>query len=425
MMKHANIFIVLLICALISRAQDTNYARQIMMKLSSDNYSGRGYIDGGIDSAANFLANEFERIGLSPIKDSYLQEFSVEVNNILEAKLSLDGKELLPGKEFILDIHCLDMQGEFKCLMLDEETRTSPKKLSKLNKKATGKILILKRYQAADKDAKNWYDYIAYANPYHAAGAIILDSTGFVYSVAKYSNLQKYFIARLQPSVFPQKKVKNGEIKINSDLVPDYKVNNVIGYLQGQEYPDSFIVICAHYDHVGKMDEAIFPGGNDNASGIAMMLDLAKKIKESRFRPRYSLVLMAFASEEIGLKGSTFFVENPMIDLDKIRFLINLDMVGTGSDGITVVNGGKFEKEFDLMVDINEKGSYLKQVKKRGESCNSDHCPFYQKGVPAVFIYTMGQEYLEYHTVGDKPERVPLTKYDGLFQLLEEFIYSL
>lgn len=424
-MKNLSLILVFCLIAAWVQAQDTTYARAILMKLGSPAFSGRGYIDGGIDSAANFLATEFEKIGLSPIEDSYFQEFEVEVNTIQKAKLSLNGISLVPGKDFILDIHCKDIQGEFKCVVLDEKTRTNDKKIAKLNKKAKGKVLILNRYMAPDKEAQNWYDYIAYYNPYDAAGAVILDSNGFIFSVAKYSELKDYFIARLSPNAFPQKKVKTANIDINSTYIPDYKVNNVIGYLQGREYPDSFIVISAHYDHLGKMDEAIFPGGNDNASGIAMILDLAQEIKESRFRPRYSLVFMAFASEEIGLKGSTYFAENPWFDLNKIRFLINLDMVGTGSDGITVVNAGKFKTEYNLMNEINKKEGYLKQVKKRGESCNSDHCPFYQKGVPAIFIYTMGNEYLEYHTIGDKPERVPLTKYEELFHLLEDFIYAL
>jgi len=424
-MKKLYIILLLTVSTVQIYAQDTTYARQIMKKLGSEEFSGRGYIDGGIDSAAHFLKSEFKRIGLMPVNDSYLQSFRIEVNNINEASLSINGTELEPGSEFILDIHCMDLSGEFKCLLFDESIRTNENKLAKTSKKVAGKVLVMARYEAPDKESAKWYDQIAYRNPYNAAGVIILDSSGFTYSVAKYSNLKKYFIARIHPDVFPQKKVKKAAVNINTTYIPKYEVNNVIGYLQGREYPDSFIVITAHYDHIGKMDKAIFPGANDNASGVAMMLDLAKSIKGMRYRPKYSLVFMAFASEEAGLKGSSYYAENPTIELNRIRFLINLDMVGTGSDGITVVNAGKFPEEYNLMTELNNKSAYLKQVKKRGESCNSDHCPFYKKGVPSIFIYTMGDEYLEYHTVGDKPELVPLTEYEDLFKLLEEFIYSL
>jgi hypothetical protein len=81
--------------------------------------------------------------------------------------------------------------------------------------------------------------------------------------------------------------------------------------------------------------------------------------------------------------------------------------------------------EFKLIHEINEEKQYLKEVKIRGESCNSDHCPFYMKGVPTFFIYTRGEEYLEYHNVNDIPEDLPLTEYEDLFRLLVDFTKAL
>jgi len=105
--------------------------------------------------------------------------------------------------------------------------------------------------------------------------------------------------------------------------------------------------------------------------------------------------------------------------------LINLDMVGTGSTGITVVNGTKFKTEFEKLVEINNENKFISEVKERGEACNSDHCPFYLKGVPSFFIYTTGNEYREYHNIKDCPDAVPLTAYNGLFKLIENFLYDL
>lgn len=424
-MRLIILFFALLLLHTSSYAQDSSYARELMLKLGSNSFSGRGYINGGIDSAAQFISKEYKKIGLSSFGDNYFQEFSIAVNSINKAELSLNKNSLIAGEEFILDIHCKSISSKFSCLLINEKTRTNKKKLSKLSSKAKGKVLILTKYQNKDKEVQKWYDYIAYANPFGAEGCIILDSSGFTYSVAQYQELQNYFIAKIHPDAFPKKKIKKTSVSIETNYNENYKVKNIIGYLQGREYPDSFIVISAHYDHIGKMGDAIFPGGNDNASGVAMMLDLARKIKNIRFRPRYSLIFIAFASEETGLHGSSYLAENPIFELSRIRFMINLDMVGTGSEGITVVNGSIFNNEFSLLQELNEKNNYLSQVKVRGESCNSDHCPFYKKAVPAVFIYTMGKEHLEYHTIGDKAEVVPLTAYEGLFHLLEEFIYSL
>jgi hypothetical protein len=100
-------------------------------------------------------------------------------------------------------------------------------------------------------------------------------------------------------------------------------------------------------------------------------------------------------------------------------------MVGTGSEGITVVNGIAYKGLYDDMVEINAKNNYLPKVKDRGEACNSDHCPFYQKGVKSIFIYTMGKEHLEYHTIDDANDEFPFTAYEGLFRLLTDYVSTL
>jgi Zn-dependent M28 family amino/carboxypeptidase len=135
-------------------------------------------------------------------------------------------------------------------------------------------------------------------------------------------------------------------------------------------------------------------------------------------RPDYSVVFLFFAGEEAGLRGSNHYVENPSIPLKNIRFLLNLDMVSTGSDGIKVVNGPKFIPEFDRLVKLNDSLKLLKTVSPRGESKNSDHYPFYAKEVRCFFIYTLGNEWKEYHTPGDKAEGLPLTAYKEMFRLI-------
>jgi Zn-dependent M28 family amino/carboxypeptidase len=215
-------------------------------------------------------------------------------------------------------------------------------------------------------------------------------------------------------------------ISVQNKFIPQYETRNIAGFVEGSRAADSFLVFTAHYDHLGKMGKDVyFPGANDNASGTAMLLDLARHYSLPENRPAYSILFIACAAEEANLAGSTYFAEHPLIPLDNIRFLVNLDMVGTGSEGITVVNATVFEKEYNLLKEINETGKYLSEVASRGESCNSDHCPFYQKGVPAVFIYTRGREFLEYHNVKDRAVDLPMTAYNGLFRLLTNFLNQL
>lgn len=133
---------------------------------------------------------------------------------------------------------------------------------------------------------------------------------------------------------------------------------------------------------------------------------------------------MAFGGEELGLKGSFHFVQNPLFPISNIKFLVNMDISGTGDDGIQVVNGSVYKEEFNQLVRINQNNNYLPQIKIRGAACNSDHCPFYKNGVPSFFIYTLGG-IQAYHDVFDKAETLPLTAYDNYFKLLTGFVNEL
>ena len=142
-------------------------------------------------------------------------------------------------------------------------------------------------------------------------------------------------------------------------------------------------------------------------------------------KAHYTMAFVLVSGEEAGLLGSKHFAENPPFDLDKVLFLFNFDMVGTGSDGITMVNAIQFPEAFQLMSDLNASQQYFTQIIKKGESCNSDHCPFYEKGVPAVFIHTNGDENRKYHVTDDKAELLPFTKHQEFFNLMTDFVREL
>jgi Zn-dependent M28 family amino/carboxypeptidase len=105
--------------------------------------------------------------------------------------------------------------------------------------------------------------------------------------------------------------------------------------------------------------------------------------------------------------------------------VINLDLVGSGSEGIKVVNGTVFQNAFQQLKEINSYHHLLVDVRARGEAANSDHYPFYTAGVKSFFIYTLGDESGEYHTINDLPQNVPYTVYNQLFTLLTLFIANL
>ena len=132
------------------------------------------------------------------------------------------------------------------------------------------------------------------------------------------------------------------------------------------------------------------------------------------------MAFILFSGEEAGLLGSKYFSENPLIPLKNIRFLVNLDLEGTGGEGVTVVNASVYPNEFDMLKQINEKDKYLSKVYSRGKAPNSDHYFFSEKGVPAFYMYTMGG-IKAYHDIYDVSATLPLNEHENMFKLLISF----
>jgi len=161
-------------------------------------------------------------------------------------------------------------------------------------------------------------------------------------------------------------------VSIDNKFVKNFKAANICGVVKGTVYPDSFIMITAHYDHLGGLGkDTYFPGANDNASGVSLLLNLARYY--AKHPQPYTIGFILFSGEEAGLMGSKYFTENPLINLKNIKFLTNTDLAGTGVDGITVVNATEFPKQFKLLQDISTEYSLLKAVNPRGKAANSDH----------------------------------------------------
>lgn len=153
-----------------------------------------------------------------------------------------------------------------------------------------------------------------------------------------------------------------------------------------------------------------------------MLLSLAKHF--SLNQPEFDMMFICFAGEEAGIVGSKYYVENPIESLEKIKFVLNLDIMGTGDDGIQVVNGTVYKTEFAKLQGLNDEFSFLKQVKIRGERCNSDHCAFHEKGIPSFFSYTLGGK-AEYHNIYDTAESLSLSEFDSVLDLFKQFLAKL
>ncbi|PLX09212.1 MAG: aminopeptidase [Marinilabiliales bacterium] len=410
-MKSFVSFIFIILTSYYSVAQDVEYARSCLNKLSSKSFHGRGYVKKGDLKAAKFIAGEFKKHKLESFGEDYFQNYQFPINSF-PGKISVEisDKKLIPGIDYVISCSNSSVDGEYKLHYLPEHINNDSLFADYYSKHdfTINEILVVKA-----KLRKFYGKYID-----GIAGVILLSDKKQWWHVSNGNYTNNTIWIKAKTTAFDAKP-KHIKIKFKNEFFEKYPTQNVVAFLKGSKYPEKYFVFTAHYDHLGMMgNKTYFPGANDNASGTSMLLDLARHFSLPENQSEYSIVFIAVSGEESGLHGSRYFADNPMFPLENIELLVNLDMVGSGSNGITVVNSAIYPDLLEKMRDINEKHSYLKQIKKRGESCNSDHCPFYKKGVKAVFIYTMGDELKEYHSVDDTAENFPFTAYDGLFKLL-------
>jgi hypothetical protein len=365
----------------VANCQDTAYARKIIDTLASEKYFGRGYIKNGLGLARDFLVNEFRETGLTPLDGrSYLQELTYPVNTFPSCmEVSVNGHPLRPGYDFIVAADSRKLKGTFLLERIDSNHFINRK--ARLHVSMAGKL--------------------TWSVSSHAG-----DSTGIIL---------------LRP-VLAEDPVRM-QLNVKNKFVSRFPTANICGYVRGTWVPDSFIFFTAHYDHLGGMGaHTYFPGANDNASGVSLLLGLAKWYAANP--QKYSIGFVLFTGEEAGLKGSEFFTQHPPVSLQSIRFLINLDLTGTGDEGITVVNASEFPDEFLILRKINKRQDLLKAINSRGKAKNSDHYWFTEKGVPSFFLYTLGG-IKAYHDVYDRSATLPNNEYSDLFHLLKDFVNAL
>lgn len=223
-----------------------------------------------------------------------------------------------------------------------------------------------------------------------------------------------------KPKAHPHAKVKFSEEKTKETITG----NNVIGYLDNNA--ENTIVIGAHYDHLGYGSEGslyrgkekqIHNGADDNASGIAVMLNLISKLKKKNTNNNY--LFMAFSGEEMGLLGSNFFVKNPTIDIKSVNYMINMDMVGRlKKDSALAVYGVGTSPIFKKTLEDDAKNKFRLVLKESGVG-PSDHTSFYLADIPVLHFFTGQHE--DYHKPTDDIE---LLNYDGMY-LISDYLFAI
>ncbi|MBR3947376.1 MAG: M28 family peptidase [Bacteroidales bacterium] len=423
MLRKSLILSLVLLSVLSLSAQNLDRVRQHIQTLSSPEFHGRGYTFGGSDKAAKYIADEFKSLGVKPFGKSYFQNFSYDVNTFpAKMKVSIDGKEMQPGTDFVVGQMMPTTKASYELflpdsLLLNDTVAFLARYFAEDWSK---KMLVIDYAQTENKEIKMFYIKVLYGNT-RFGGIMELIPEELVMSVGKIQ--QPYPVIKLKRGSF-DRSAKSISIDITAKLKKNFAAKNVIGYVEGKN-PDKYFVFCGHYDHLGTLGkDAYFPGAQDNASGTAIVLDLAAYY--AKHQPKYTMVFMLFFGEEAGLLGSSYYVEHPLFPLNQIVMGVNLDMVGTGDEGITVVNLAeeKYADIFWLLNGINTEhgdNKYFETIKQRKAAANSDHYSFNRKDVRFIFIYTMGPG-TYYHNVKDKYETLSFTGYGSLFGLLTKFV---
>tara|TARA_R110000796_G_scaffold183498_2_gene300025 strand:- start:102225 stop:103448 length:1224 start_codon:yes stop_codon:yes gene_type:complete len=197
---------------------------------------------------------------------------------------------------------------------------------------------------------------------------------------------------------------------------------NVIGYIDNKV--NNTIVIGAHYDHLGmggegslyREGEAIHNGADDNASGVALLLKLADTLKNTNTNNNF--LFIAFSGEEMGLLGSNYFVKNPTIDLTKVNYMLNMDMVGRLREDKTLSVSGTGTSPIWSQV-LNTSNTDFKLVLQESGVGPSDHTSFYLQDIPVLHFFTGQHE--DYHKPSDDADKI---NYEGM-QLLANYIYKI
>lgn len=189
----------------------------------------------------------------------------------------------------------------------------------------------------------------------------------------------------------------------------NYNGINILGLIDGSETTENYIVISAHYDHEGIKNGKIYNGADDDASGVSALLAFAEYFQTHP--PKHSVILAFFDAEELGLKGSKYYVDNPVVAIDNIKLNVNLDMVSRSDKNELYITGARDNKAFETIIQNQKSTDDFKFLMghdgkdgKQNWTYSSDHGSFFTKGIP--FLYFGVEDHKDYHKPTDDFENI-------------------
>lgn len=430
--------------------------------LTSAEFDGRLPGGEGYDKAAQFAANKFSELGLKPADDKkYFQLFNVEHNEIdtpavFKSIIENDTVDYQLGKDFVLrgftgsnkftlpvvfcgygisrpDLHYDDYAGINVKNKIVIVFKQNPK--WKIDDRDWGTNYPREKSLAAKKHGAKGILFISLPNDekpqpligsvMHGEGEQPIDFPQLHISLEAANRLLSrtcITISECQTRIDKKKKplsinlFTKAVVEVNAKYEKNAGTMNVVGMIEGSDpkLKNEFVIIGAHLDHVGSQAGLLFPGANDNASGSAAVLEIAKAFVKGGLKPKRSVIFVLFASEEQGLNGAKHFVDSWNKDYNKITAMLNLDCVGYG-DSIQVGNGKSSPNLWEITNQIDKK-SFRYMVDKTWSGGGADATPFYEKGIPCLYFVTTNS-YDHLHLPSDKVETLNPELYETLVKL--------
>ena len=440
-----NFLLLLLISTTVSAQTDAELKsnlKQHISILASDKFEGREPGTKGERLSYEYITQQFKNIGLQPLgSNDYLQsfEFSAGTKSGAKNKLNIAGKSLKSDTEYyVLPYSALHSTASGKSikigsgLLSKELGRNDYEGFTDLK----GKIAVMDyATPEADNPHSKWAEAsdlrkrIEIAVSKGISGLIIYNSNDSIKNPEKNSEI------KITPFVIPivfvksidAARLKNDQqITIETDIEKImHSGHNVIGYIDN--HAENTVVIGAHYDHLGyggheslyRGTPAIHNGADDNASGTSTLIELARKLKSSSFK-KYNYLFIAFSGEEKGLLGSNYFVKHPTIDLKKVNYMLNMDMVGRlkPEEHVLLINGAGTSPSWDSLLN-NIKVDSLRIKTTASGVGPSDHTSFYLEGIPVLHFFS--GTHSDYHKPSDDE---PLINYNGMVSIFH-YMYDL
>ncbi len=434
--------------------------------LAGPEYAGRGTGQEGLEKAAEYVAREFRALGLAPggEADTYFQPFVLTRQDLAgEPVLSIDGEERTwrQGADFFPfpfgaggdvagapvvfagygisapeagwdDYAGLDVAGKV-VLVLRHAPREGMPDAPSLDpslghfetkyRQALGRGAVAFLF-VTDPNRHQPPEPVRYGFPaigrFAADGedpgvpALYLTNELAERIVQRCGETLSALQSRMDDSLSPVSfEVPGTRVSIHLPLVKGtVEVRNVLGVLPGRdpELRDEVVLLGAHYDHEGIQNGRIFPGADDNASGTTSLIEIAEAFAmlPPEARPRRTICFVAFGAEERGLLGSTWYVRRPVVRVERLACMLNMDMVGRAVDARVAVGAAGLSPVLQAVCErANRLDARLLDLGPPDHSqvsARTDHYPFYRAGVPV--LYFKASQNPEYHTPGDTADKV-------------------